>query len=87
MKNLSIYDGKRLAQPDEVANFQTGDGIEKAFLLANIILNRGPREHIEIVAEKGAVVVKAKEEYAFSSAKAFELKARIGPKGAVTATK
>ncbi|MHC4426033.1 MAG: hypothetical protein ACYSYV_08060, partial [Planctomycetota bacterium] len=33
MKNISIYDGKRLAQPDEVANYRTGDGLEKAFLL------------------------------------------------------
>ncbi len=35
----SIYDGKRLAQPDEVYNFQSGDGIEKALALANYIVN------------------------------------------------
>lgn len=32
----SIYDGARLAQPDEVWNYQTGDGLEKAILLANV---------------------------------------------------
>jgi len=34
----SIYNGKRLALPDEVWNFQRGDGIEKALLLAGYIL-------------------------------------------------
>ncbi len=41
LKNTSIYDCKtRLAQPDEVWNFQSGDGLEKAILLANIIKNK-----------------------------------------------
>ncbi len=39
-KNESIYsEDYRLAQPDEVFNFQAGDGIEKALLLANILKN------------------------------------------------
>jgi hypothetical protein len=40
LKNLSdhsIYDGKRLAQPDEVWNYRRGDGIEKAFLFADYL--------------------------------------------------
>ena len=37
MPNDSIYSGNRLAQPDEVWNFGTGDGIEKAFVLMNCI--------------------------------------------------
>ena len=52
MRDISIYDGKRLAQPDEVANFQTGDGVEKAFLLANVIRERGLGEDIELVVER-----------------------------------
>jgi len=44
----SIYDGQRLAQPDEVWNFQTGDGVEKAILLANILHARHPDEKIEL---------------------------------------
>jgi hypothetical protein len=41
LPNESIYDGVgRLAQPDEVWNFQRGDGLEKAILLANIMRAR-----------------------------------------------
>ncbi len=36
----SIYDEKRLALPDEVWNFKRGDGIEKALLLADYIMNK-----------------------------------------------
>lgn len=42
MDSDSIYEGKRLAQPDEVWNFQCGDGTEKAFLLWNIVRERYP---------------------------------------------
>lgn len=48
MPDESIYDGPRLAQPDEVWNYRTGDGIEKAFLLANVWQKRHPEEKIEI---------------------------------------
>jgi hypothetical protein len=37
----SIYDGgTRLSQPDEVWNYQRGDGLEKAILLANLLHHR-----------------------------------------------
>ena len=39
MPNDSIYDGQRLAQPDEVWNFGRGDGVEKALLFANFLYN------------------------------------------------
>ena len=42
---------KRLALPDEVWNFRRGDGIEKAFLLADIIIQKeilGRQIRIEI---------------------------------------
>jgi hypothetical protein len=40
MPDISIYaEDFRLAQPDEVWNFQRGDGIEKAILLASVIFN------------------------------------------------
>lgn len=36
--NESIYDGSsRLAQPDEVWNYRTGDGLEKCLLAANVL--------------------------------------------------
>ena len=39
----SIYDDAgRLAQPDEVWNFGRGDGVERALLLANVLLRRRP---------------------------------------------
>jgi hypothetical protein len=45
MPDQSIYDeDTRLAQPDEVWNFQRGDGLEKALLLANIFHQRRPDE-------------------------------------------
>ncbi|UCD30169.1 MAG: hypothetical protein JSV03_06780 [Planctomycetota bacterium] len=72
MDGVSIYDGKRLAQPDEVANYNTGDGIEKAFLLANIIRQRHPQQDIQILAANSAVMLKAADEYRFTSNKGFE---------------
>jgi hypothetical protein len=57
MTNTSIYDSKRLAQPDEVANYKTGDGLEKAFLLANIIRQRNPQEDIDIIVDNKDVVL------------------------------
>jgi hypothetical protein len=40
LDNQSIYDGYRLALPDEVWNYKRGDGIEKAILLADFILKK-----------------------------------------------
>lgn len=37
---VSIYDGTRVAQPDEVWNYQRGDGVEKALCLAAILKAR-----------------------------------------------
>ena len=72
MKNISIYDGRRLAQPDEVANYKTGDGLEKALLLANVIRQRDPEQDIKITVDNNDVVLKAKGEYRFVSDKGFE---------------
>jgi hypothetical protein len=82
MRNISIYDGNRLAQPDEVANFQTGDGIEKAFFLANVIRAQEPAEDLEIIADKDQVRLKGRDEFAFASTKGLEMKAWICPAGA-----
>lgn len=41
-RNESIYSGNRLAQPDEVYNFRTGDGAEKAICLWDILRSRYP---------------------------------------------
>jgi len=38
--NESIYEGNRLALPDEVVNYKRGDGLEKAITLINIARSR-----------------------------------------------
>ena len=52
MENQSIYDGARLAQPDEVWNFKRGDGIEKALLLWNILKNRNTALRAQLKVEE-----------------------------------
>lgn len=51
MDSESIYDGSRLAQPDEVWNYRTGDGIEKAILLANVWKKRHPGETVKLAIQ------------------------------------
>ena len=77
MDNASIYDDRRLAQPDEVANYKTGDGLEKAFLLANIIRRRNPTQYLEITANGNDVILKGQGEFRFTSGKGFEKHIRI----------
>ncbi len=72
MDDDSIYDGKRLAQPDEVVNFATGDGIEKAILLANVIKAKDPLSPVEIDIDNKNVLLKAQNQYRFTSSKAIK---------------
>jgi len=75
MTNKSIYDEKRLAQPDEVWNFRRGDGVEKALLLANLVVNTLKPKDILLIINRTQVELKiANKLYTFSSAKDFELK-------------
>ena len=57
----SVYSDVRLAQPDEVWNFKRGDGIEKAILLANIILNKNFDGNLDLVVENNKVVLNAND--------------------------
>lgn len=50
MPNISIYDGQRMAQPDEVCNYQRGDGLEKAICLANVLKYKNNHRSISINA-------------------------------------
>ncbi len=84
MNNTSIYDNKRLAQPDEVVNYKTGDGLEKAFLLVNIISERNPEQDIEIISDKKQVIIKGQDEYRFESTKNIEKHISISPNGKTT---
>jgi hypothetical protein len=84
MKNASIYNAKRLAQPDEVANYRTGDGLEKAFLLANVIRQRDPQQDIEIIADNSTVVLKGPQQYQFTSDKGLKKYVRISREGTIS---
>jgi len=70
LENVSIYDGKRLALPDEVWNFSRGDGVEKAILLLNVIHNRFPSEKKIFRIDGDNVELEFKEKvYKFHSSK------------------
>jgi len=86
MQNSSIYDGKRLAQPDEVANYGTGDGLEKAFLLANIIRKRSPQQDIRITVDNDDVVLEGRGEYRFASDKRLKKVVHISAASTVSTT-
>jgi hypothetical protein len=48
LDNESIYNGFRLALPDEVWNFRCGDGIEKALLMADLLVKRNSDTEITL---------------------------------------
>lgn len=51
LPNESIYEGTRVAQPDEVWNYQRGDGLERALCLAAIWKSRHPESALQIDVE------------------------------------
>jgi len=66
----SIYDGNRLALPDEVWNFRRGDGIEKAFLLADLLLHNDKSTTISIEIDHSKVLLRTgQHEFHFTSYK------------------
>ncbi len=83
LPNDSIYDEARLAQPDELANYGTGDGLEKAFLLANVIRHKNPDRDIEIIVDKNKVLLKETGEYQFSSVKGLAKHIKIATAGSI----
>ena len=72
MPDESIYEGERLALPDEVWNFRRGDGIEKSFLMADLLIHRdnGTEVRIEISNNKVTLSFSGKD-YNFESHKNF----------------
>jgi hypothetical protein len=70
MPEISIYDSNRLAQPDEVWNFNTGDGVEKAILLANYLTNSTNATNLKLIVDNNHVVlINGSRQFRFSSAK------------------
>lgn len=55
----SIYDGARIAQPDEVWNFAAGDGLEKAICLATVMRHRYPDAKIIVSCDGENAILKA----------------------------
>jgi hypothetical protein len=71
----SIYEGKRLAQPDEVWNFRHGDGIEKALLMASWIHHADKdSEMILDISWNDVVLSYSGENYTFRSTKGLSKK-------------
>ncbi len=74
----SIYDGPRLALPDETWNFRRGDGVEKALLLADFIHYEDKLIPITIDIDREKVILIADGRYYnFVSYKDFRKKIHI----------
>jgi hypothetical protein len=74
----SIYDGKRLALPDEVWNFGRGDGIEKAFLLADFLIHNDNSSSVSIEIDNKEVQLTSNgHKFKFTSHKNFRKSIKI----------
>ena len=70
LSNNSIYSSTRAAQPDEVWNFQCGDGIEKAIALAACWKNRYPDCSVNLICNNDQIKLCLNDAtYAFTSSK------------------
>jgi hypothetical protein len=68
----SIYEGNRLALPDEVVNYKHGDGLEKAITLANVLHAR--HSDVSLEQQGSQVTVKCADgKYEFSTSKALNI--------------
>jgi len=83
LENTSIYNANRVAQPDEVTNYATGDGLEKAFLLANILRSRNGDQALTLIADGGRAVVRGPREFAFHSDKTLHGRVSIAEDGTI----
>lgn len=78
LKNKSIYDSGRMAQPDEVWNFGRGDGAEKAFVMAGILINNDPAVTITLSLQGDTVILECYgKEYHFVTSKGHIKKIKI----------
>ncbi|MDX9773203.1 MAG: hypothetical protein RBT02_07255 [Bacteroidales bacterium] len=75
LKNRSIYDSGRMAQPDEVWNFGRGDGAEKAFLMAGALIHNDPETVVTLSLNGDTVILEHNgREYHFVSSKGHNKK-------------
>ena len=81
MPDQSIYDNSRLALPDEVWNFKRGDGIEKAILLADFIMQHDSSSELVIEIDNRKVILHSnRNDFQFKSQKNFSKTIRISGK-------
>ncbi len=83
MPAASIYDRNRLAQPDELANYLTGDGLEKAILLANVLRHSSPDQELHLEVDNSSILLRAEQDYEFVSAKTLQGQVDISPAGEI----
>ena len=75
----SIYDGTRAAQPDEVWNYRTGDGLEKALCAANVLRARHPGEPCVLaLADDQATLRLGARTWTWPGAKGFTRELALG---------
>ena len=73
MDGDSIYDGSRLAQPDEVWNFRRGDGLERAIALADVWKQRHPDAELKLTcAGTEALLTLGERAISFTTGKGLE---------------
>ncbi len=84
MPSDSIYNGNRLAQPDELVNYLTGDGLEKAVLLANVLRHRHPEQELHLEVDNSSILLRGEQDYEFNSAKRLQGQMDITPAGEIT---
>ena len=72
MSDESIYEGQRLALPDEVWNFKRGDGVEKSLLLADFLSHGDKVSEVRIEIDRHNVILNhLGKDYHFHSHKNF----------------
>ena len=70
----SIYQGNGLAMPDEVVNYQRGDGLEKAITLANILKARHISQKIMLEHAEDQLILHAdRQKFTFKTGKHLKL--------------
>jgi len=79
----SIYDGNRLALPDEVVNFLCGDGVEKALTLINIMKSRHLPYSFE-QADNKLVITASGRKFDFRSEKQLKIPGNLINRQAVS---
>ena len=78
MPDESIYDGNRLALPDELWNFGRGDGVEKALLLADYIIHEDNSAKVSIdIVNKKVLLNNSGKDFCFASKKNFRKSIQI----------